>query len=167
MEDKRELLRNGEGADVTLCVGGGEVRAHRAVLSERSIGFAALLAAHPDSERVTVTSDHVPLALFTEMIEFLYAGGATSSQWDTKDWNSLMMESLSLNIPDLTDALVRWREFPPKRNANASPPGEEERICVGWKAEGDRSPKDCLTFSFEVEGNGMQILRFYRTTSEL
>jgi len=164
MSDHRALLTSGNDADAILHVGGHTFHVHRAILSERSPGLAVLFA--EQGNEVTITGASITRSQMLEILAFLYSGG--SSTWETRDWNSLMFASLELNLSDVTEQLIEWRS-----NEAAGGGGElkgdmRNKLVVGWKAaqysseQDEPDTADCLTFSFECEGNSLQIFDYYR-----
>lgn len=74
-EDLGRLLDTGIGSDVSLCAGGRELRAHKAVLMGRSSVFAAMFANdmyEKETGRVSITD--VSYDVLSVMLRFVYTG---------------------------------------------------------------------------------------------
>ncbi|XP_049843148.1 uncharacterized protein LOC126294963 isoform X3 [Schistocerca gregaria] len=69
-----ELLTSCTGADVTLCVRGGEIKAHRLILSARSPVFAAMLLRHDTEEAASgrVQIPDVEAATMQQLVRYMY-----------------------------------------------------------------------------------------------
>ncbi|XP_049769781.1 ankyrin-1-like isoform X2 [Schistocerca cancellata] len=69
-----ELLTRGTGADVTLCVRGGEVEAHSLILAARSPVFAAMLLQHDTEEAASgrVQIPDVEAATMRQLVRYVY-----------------------------------------------------------------------------------------------
>jgi hypothetical protein len=165
MSDHRQLFVSGRGADTILQVGEHTFHVHGAILRERSPGFAVLFSESDTPNQVTIDSN-ISRSHMHEILMFLYAG--SNSTWDTHDWNALMFASLDLNLSDVTESLIEWRSHESAGDQGELRGDMRNKIVAGWKAsaygsaEDEPDTSDCLTFSFEFEGNSLQIFSYYR-----
>lgn len=75
------LLDNGTFSDVTLCAGGREFKAHKAVLATRSPVFSAMFEHQmEESRRGRVEIPDIDPDVFHEMLKFVYTGNTPQLQ---------------------------------------------------------------------------------------
>ncbi|XP_037727248.1 protein roadkill-like [Drosophila subpulchrella] len=77
-EDMGNLLDNPIFSDVTICVGGQELKAHKAILAARSAVFAAMFQIGIEGRKVKrlVIADVVDPEALKETLRFIYTGKA-------------------------------------------------------------------------------------------
>ena len=151
---------NDDKSDVLFIVLGREYNLHKKVLCERSESLKQIIG-----DRDYVRIDDVPPLHFEELIKFIYSN--YSSEWDTGDWNSLIISSMEMGFEDVTEKLVLWRELQTQGQKSGKHYGDtSNRVIVGWKKNSHNNNEDdisnCLSYSFEVEGNSLLILNYYR-----
>src|SRR5699024_6528915 len=75
LEDYSSLLKSGKLSDVTLSVGGRNFRAHKSILSARSIVFAAMFEHETkENQENMVEIPDIDSDVFEEFLQFIYTG---------------------------------------------------------------------------------------------
>ncbi|KAL6651423.1 hypothetical protein ACP70R_010348 [Stipagrostis hirtigluma subsp. patula] len=73
-QDLTQMLKNGEGADVTFCVGGKTFGAHKCMLAARSMVFKAeLFGAMKEKDTQCIKIDDMEPTIFQALLHFIYA----------------------------------------------------------------------------------------------
>uniref|UniRef100_A0A1I8I867 Speckle-type POZ protein n=3 Tax=Macrostomum lignano TaxID=282301 RepID=A0A1I8I867_9PLAT len=76
-DDLGQLLERGQHADLTLCIGGAELPAHKAVLSARSPVFQAMFQHQMEESRASrVVVEDVDEDTMREVLRYVYSGRA-------------------------------------------------------------------------------------------
>lgn len=159
------LFRSGENTDGTVKVGKTIFPVHIDILSARSELFREKFedpygSGIPLSD-IKFSAEDISPSSMKQLLEFVYVGDDISA-WECDDWNSLFMSLLNLDCADITERMIQWRETQAGGSDSKQLHGNPNaKIIPGWKFPSDQG-NDALSFSFEVEGNGLQILHYYR-----
>ena len=159
-----QLLNSGDNFDCIINFGSKKFKVHKKILSSRSSSFFSFFE---NQSEISFDSNLISEKHFVLLLEFIYSNfGEEDSSWDCDDWNSLMMAALEIDLCDITEKLIQWREKQTSGSNKSKLYGDEKNsILPGWKSKTGCFPDDCLSFSFEIEGNGLQILKYYRPES--
>ncbi|RLM75403.1 BTB/POZ and MATH domain-containing protein 2-like [Panicum miliaceum] len=94
-QDLTDMLKNGEGADVTFSVGDQMFSAHRCILAARSTVFKAeLFGALKEKDTQCIKIDDMEPPIFEALLHFVYTDSLIEDDCDADDQNASMQQHL-------------------------------------------------------------------------
>ena len=169
--DLRTLLKSGEHSDCKIILGKRTYHLHKNALTKYQY-FADQLA---NSSTINLGNKSISENDFQLILEFIYAGDKANSGWDCPDWNELFISVMELEIDELLEKFIHWRESQSSAESKSQAESEEfeydESIHTlpGWKAqkqpggiETGAKRSDLVSYALEIEGNSLIILNYYR-----